>query len=533
MPRVGSSALVLAATATLLLLATPGTAPSLAPTGPASSDQAPAFDEPWNQRSRAGLAWSSTHQDALVAPLVGGAALAGWTDQTIQAYQEGRGWAAEQLDTATRTDLAEALADAFDDQVPRDRFATDPGTVPDPYVAPVATLLTAQLHTQRDAAPIPIPLEDVWARSLEGFEATAWHLGVLDRVRPTLHAAADQARIQDPRPLDPFSLVILGGDGDDTYDPRTFDDVSFQGPFLVVEPGGDDTYNVPVATRYETSFGGYKIDQGAYAIDLAGDDDYNDHVASAITASIRPHILLDEDGNDTYGDHKRKHTLVEADGGIALLLDRRGNDTYRDTERGIAYSRLVLVAGPPPAIALIGDWRGNDTYEAEIGDHRTSPIKGETHAFAERLGAFSILRDYAGDDTHVGRFSTHASVEFDGVALFIDDEGDDRFFVEVLGTSFGHRLGPGGGNRALAYYLDGNGTDTWDWWETSSLDENPPFGNDTTRVETNPDERYSVFVDCETAPDAQVPCQGEQDDVLTTIVENEADPDTHTWILPG
>lgn len=533
MPRGGLGPTAAFAILAALLLATPGMAPAIGTAGPTAdgADPAPAYDAAWASSAERGLAWSSVHQEELVAPLVGGAGLAGWTDATITAYRQGQAWAGAHLETADRAQLTDVLAELLaPHDIERDELATD--EVPEAFVAPIATLVAAQQTAATMSQP-PSPDAGPWASAQQGATASAWLLGALDATVPALEAAADQAP-PEPLPLDPLGLVILGSQGDDTYEPATLEPLTIQGPLVSVEPGGNDTYDVPIAAPIHVDFppdpvfgfhGAFTY-SGALAVDLAGDDDYNKRVAAGQYVEA-VHLLLDRRGNDTYGDLTIEDSIASSEEGSAILLDRGGNDTYEAFDRSIAYARANHRTNTY-AVSVLGDWKGDDVYEASQ-DQPGRASWGRTHASADNAGAIAILRDYEGDDDHSADIFTHANTDDGGISQYVDDRGKESIFIDHLGGSLGWRAESEGGvrsspgDRGLAYYLDGGGEDSFTW---NKLDDPLDFGNNLTRVEGDDPYPYSVFVDCPDPTDTVVPCQANQSNVLTKIAQNEVEAAT-------
>jgi hypothetical protein len=245
------------------------------------------------------------------------------------------------------------------------------------------------------------------------------------------------------------------------------------------------------------------------ALELGGDDVYLGKAAYAGVAGAG--ILLDRAGHDTYGTLGEEENVAAASPGFAYLGDRAGDDTYKVLQRGLAY------AIKPVGVAVSADWEGDDAYVANLDNKG-----GHTQAAARDFGALAILRDYGGDDAYRSDGMAQARAHDGGIALLIDDSGDDEHFETFQDlTVYGMRsLEEGGldspGNRGLAYYLDGGGTDSF--LTDKKAGNAPEVGNEVYRVRTNPIHAWSVFVDCTTPPEASVPCEQHQANVTQDIM---------------
>lgn len=160
---------------------------------------------------------------------------------------------------------------------------------------------------------------------------------------------------------------------------------------LLVDAGGDDTYDPGLANRSAGSIARAGTAGLAVLLDAAGDDVYrggNQSVASA--TALGRSVLLDLDGHDNYtaaaGSAGSADLL-----GSALLLDdcaafagdacRGSNDTVQAGPRSQGWGNLA-------GVGVLVNRGGSDTY-----DLATSAGQGEGSAFG--LGAFV---DVAGED---------------------------------------------------------------------------------------------------------------------------------------
>ena len=318
-------------------------------------------------------------------------------------------------------------------------------------------------------------------------------------------------------------LVVLGGDGKNTYDLKH--PVAF-----LADLGGDDTYKGVVASSFGAAhpFG--------VAVDFAGNDTYEAGELGLATGRLGVGCLIDRDGNDTYRlkvgsggcgfagvgllvDEAGKDTytgsrfsLGAALGGVGLLLDRAGDDTY--TAPG--YS---LGLGGPGGVGAVVDVAGNDRYRcgfeygsgynsqdaptARPGDanyqydafglgmglgRRTYPFSAEGDEY-NLAGGVGVCLDLAGDDRSESSNFSNGCAYFFGIGLKLDLAGDDRHSAARYGLSAGPHFGMGlvldyAGNdtyapAALVYNLgcaydrsvfllaDGRGDDTYEMNQTS------------------------------------------------------------------
>jgi hypothetical protein len=506
-----------------LVLVAPAVPTALATaTADGTSSADPVEQRPTPRKVLDTLAWSSEHDDTLLSPLVSATATQGGTEDLRAAYDAGRAWADARLSTADRPALEDALV-ALYAHAPADigPEAMDTDTVPRPYVAPLAVLVQLAAHEQIEPTPLtPHPRANAHASA----ERLAFTAGALEPARPALHDARAGSPVDEVTPLDPLGLVVLGSTGDDTYDPHTIaEPFRWQGPIVLVEPGGDDTYNVPVASRslLDTvpilGFDTWSIDYGGLALEVAGNDTYNSDVAKS--RSRYPQVMLEERGDDTYGHLGLQRSIAYTSSGQALLHDEQGNDTYQVEDRGLAHANSLTTR--QESIAILADKNGNDTYHAN-----TENGGGRTLAYADKAGAVAHLRDYQGDDDYTANILSYAKSGDDGTSFFWDEKGDDAFHVDLLCTSFGGKSLEERGlifaptQRSAAYFLDTQGSDDYAWKRTCPVPVHFP-DNNKTDVDSHDDRKWGIFVDCQADPGDPVPCPDEQRRVLERILESE------------
>ncbi|GEM_PF-4433408 len=253
---------------------------------------------------------------------------------------------------------------------------------------------------------------------------------------------------------------------------------------LVVDLGGDDVYETPIATaqnciRVFVDVGGndtYKGEgQGSaqYGIavlwDLAGNDLYEatKDCQGAATAGVG--MLIDETGDDTYlaVESAQGYALV----GIGALVDRAGNDTYRGDSGSMGF-------GYCSGFALLLDLAGDDKYhlnDPDFGDPLTNKApQDEKHNASSgmgggwgdndyntpehpgrRGGGLGMLVDAKGDDVYESGCWAMGVGYYLGIGALVDYEGDDRHRSWVYTTGSGAHGGFG-------CFIDRAGDDVYD-----------------------------------------------------------------------
>lgn len=408
-----------------------------------------------------------------------------------------------------------AAVDRYYDALALDREA-DAAPLPADLAEPLATLVTLAVN-HADGTGLYAPLGEEQA-------VHAATLGALDPIRDALRDARHEAP-EEPIFVDPLGLIVLGGSGDNTYTAQRFATAWAKGPLLLVEPAGADTYEVPVAAP--TSLNpvsdapvdvGFTFEVQSAALEFDGDDDYRNRTASAdLGGPSSQAILVDGSGNDSYGDTDLTRTTAHASPGFAYLNDGEGNDTYYgDGEYNPHADRSGSIAhADRSGRAVLWDEEGDDSYVTD-DDTRF------THAMAHSRGAAALLWDEQGNDTYRADLWAFGVSWNDGVARFIDDGGDDEYSASSPGSSFGfhnEELSPSIGDsvlsRGLGEFIDANGTDDYPMANA----------NNVTDVDTRPDRRYGVFIDCLTPEDADRPCPAEQHEARCTMLRDPADLD--------
>jgi len=291
----------------------------------------------------------------------------------------------------------------------------------------------------------------------------------------------------------PLGPIVINDAGDQTVSEG-------ETPVLLIDLGGDDRYEIPVAA---TSAWDRPV---SVAIDLAGRDHYgfpgsgepSEHPPLApgdaagrydgthpqvqdqfgpFSLSITPRqgagimgvgILYDRAGNDVYVSHK----LSQGAGilGVGLLMDAGGSDQYT-CEQGCqgagAYGSGALIdrVGPDRYVAVqhvqgyayvrgvgvLHDGDGNDRYSALMGE----PERGGIFLYpnAQNATSNSSFAQGAG----FGRRADQSDQVFasGGLGVFIDGgDGNDTYTVDVFGQGTGYWFGTG-------IFSDGGGDDVY------------------------------------------------------------------------
>ena len=278
--------------------------------------------------------------------------------------------------------------------------------------------------------------------------------------------------------------LILDMAGDDFYDGGQLSvGASFFGMGCLMDMSGNDTYVCSEGGQGGAFFGaarlydgkGNDLYQGAKYVqgvggpsglgqlhDLRGKDHYRagwKHGSSYGTKGIyqgcsqgvgwgfRGHaaggigILHDFGGNDIY----EAGNFSQGTGyflGLGVLRDDAGHDVYRG-------SRYCQGAAAHQAAGALLDYNGNDVYSGRIAANQGA---------AWDLSV-AYLVDYAGNDCYkASDFSLGAGAQ-NGMGMFFDGEGEDRYESPARSLGFSGGLSYGGGRNAgnMGIFLDTGG----------------------------------------------------------------------------
>ncbi|MGB5107572.1 MAG: hypothetical protein WBP29_04130 [Candidatus Zixiibacteriota bacterium] len=270
-------------------------------------------------------------------------------------------------------------------------------------------------------------------------------------------------------------LIIIGSDENDEYSYKI-------PPLLILDPGGDDTYEVSQFTsayplsaiidadgndRYVSSdstspgIGGALLGMSV-VIDMAGNDIYDAiHVAQG-SGIFGVGAVMDNNGNDRY----RSKGFSQGCGvfGVGILSDSVGSDSLYcwSNSQGYGYTR---------GCGLCINFAGDDVYVAEDSilfspgqqtqEHYSSLAQGvgfgkradylDGHSWA---GGVGILCDISGDDEYsAGLFAQGCGYWF-ALGMLLDGSGNDNYF------SVWYTLGSGA-HFAIGYLDDFAGNDKY------------------------------------------------------------------------
>ncbi len=224
---------------------------------------------------------------------------------------------------------------------------------------------------------------------------------------------------------------------------------------FIIEPGGNDTYDIPISTDWEHPF--YVV------MDLKGDDVYrnrdiggnlsvlagcgwqhdyegNDMYQGgdcALSARLGYQVSADDKGNDVYSSGLFSQSAAMF--GLSVLRDSAGNDTYLSTE----FSQGL---GGTKGLALLTDFAGNDVYYCG-GKYLHEPLAPfDYRSMAQGFG-FGMRPDLAG-----------------GIGVLYDGEGNDRYSggVYAQGVAYWYAIGAlfdekGNDYYDAVYYPQGSG----------------------------------------------------------------------------
>ncbi len=230
-----------------------------------------------------------------------------------------------------------------------------------------------------------------------------------------------------------YGRIVLGSDGNDTYEPLPY--------LLIVDFGGDDIYygggvsskKNPVSLiidykgndKYQGKTGcGTGIAGYGFVIDFEGNDTYCSNSSGIGTGIFGQGIILDHAGDDSY--------MIEAYGigaglfGTGVVSDLSGNDCYTGFQ-GCQGFGFVKGCG------ILIDRQGNDTYVArdDTVKYPSSQTAEHNISLAQGMG-FGIRADYIDGHSMAG-----------GVGILIDGVGDDKYSCGVFGQGCGYWFGAG------------------------------------------------------------------------------------------
>lgn len=241
----------------------------------------------------------------------------------------------------------------------------------------------------------------------------------------------------------PIGTVELGSSGPDTHSGAEY--------LLLIDPGGDDTYNCPAGANASLN-NGFSI-----CIDLSGNDIYSDQGNgnySQGAGRMGVGVLWDCFGNDTYDNFRFAQGF--ANFGVGVLLDSGGDDTYNadGCSQGSGYHGLGF---------MIDEW-GNDQYDCYQYSQGFGYVKGWGFAYDgegnDRWTANDTNIKYPSAQTSEHNVSMSQGqgfgLRYDGVdypndtiwksggqGILFDKSGNDEFSCGVFGGGCAYWYGTG------------------------------------------------------------------------------------------
>ncbi len=236
-------------------------------------------------------------------------------------------------------------------------------------------------------------------------QAALWVASVVESVQLKRFAGLTFAPITITTALGP---IVIHGAGNDDYEPNK----GFDNALFLLDTGGDDTYNVPVAATTSTAF-------LSIAVDLGGTDSYG-YVPVPNADDDVGHRLPSDTANGRFSGLTTSRTLRQGGAllGVAMMWDYgTGNDKYRS----LATSQGVGVFG----VGVLYDEAGDDDYAAE--------------SLAQGGGAWGIglLLDGAGNDKYLAYNSAMGFGFTQGIGALVDEGGNDSYYCDPGDPSVG------------------------------------------------------------------------------------------------
>lgn len=208
----------------------------------------------------------------------------------------------------------------------------------------------------------------------------------------------------------PLGAIVLRGPKSDRW--TSADD---DAPALLLDTGGDDTYEGPIAAGTSTR-------RVSVAIDLGGRDTYA-YAAHRVAADAKGARLASDGAGRAADGRTLSRVGRQGSGvfGVGLLFDYGGApDTYR--------SLIASQGAGTHGVGVLYDAGGDDTYEAE--------------GFSQGAGAWGIglLLDDAGDDHHALYQAGQGYGFARGVGVLLDRAGADVYVANSGEPSLGGDL---------------------------------------------------------------------------------------------
>ncbi|MCH7903214.1 MAG: hypothetical protein IH944_01450 [Armatimonadetes bacterium] len=306
-----------------------------------------------------------------------------------------------------------------------------------------------------------------------------------------------------------YASVLIDLAGNDRYDVGDLSiGAAILGVGLAYDEGGDDTF-----TGGSLTFGAGLAGVGALQ-KKGGNDVYRSHTLSQGFGLFGIGLLVDTDGADKY--HVALYGQGAArTAGLGWIVDRGGTDEYRagglilnsplfatahySFAQGFAMGYREDTGGISGGVGLLTDFAGDDFYLGEtyqqaasywfslgslydasgndtytghhycqssamhmcaaylfdLSGHDAYVVKvGAAHAIGHDYGV-AFLLDRAGDDIFASRDSTPGLGNANGLGIFVDADGIDRYHGPP------GKGNPARGSGSLGVFVDLNGTDIY------------------------------------------------------------------------
>jgi hypothetical protein len=264
-----------------------------------------------------------------------------------------------------------------------------------------------------------------WIRGLAAYTWTtnlenAWNgIDVGAMAQAALWVATAVEAVQLPRfaglMFDPITIstalgnIVIHGAGNDDYEPKN----GYDNALFLLDTGGDDTYNVPVAATTQPNLSGETVSFLSIAVDLGGMDTYGYVPVPEASDNVGHRLPSDvANGRDIDGI-STSQTLRQGAGllGVGMMWDY---GTDNDVYRSLVMSQGVGVFG----VGVLYDQGGDDNYAAE------SLVQGGAG------WGIGLLLDGAGDDKYLAYNSAMGFGFTQGVGALVDEAGNDTYYCD-------------------------------------------------------------------------------------------------------
>ncbi len=327
---------------------------------------------------------------------------------------------------------------------------------------------------------------------------------------------------QDDTYTSPNALLLVDAGGNDTYNGRVASN-TFENPVSVlIDIGGNDTYAGKEATQ------GCGILGVGVLMDMGGNDTYTAKNMAQACAIVGVGALYDQNGDDQYNCD----VTAQAAGhyGMAVLFDGAGNDSYKAVGMAQAsvgnacQAYLVDISGDDTYYVtseVVKGYEGMeyDLFEGSVGNNSQGCAWGQRNVESpERgiAGGIAGLIDIRGNDKYEGGLWVMGCGYWSGVGFLVDTAGDDRYtscyysqasvahygvgmLADIGGNDVHELVKYGGGagfgfvwDRGLGVFIDDGGDDVY--VGEQSIGGVSWSAYDEKGIE-NQDMNYAIFID--------------------------------------